>query len=164
MYFNNSGDSETIPFAWLSIADTILEHNSAYSQCQFYCSGTELTYGGAVYAGTALYSLTLQSVTMVNNSAHLGGALYVSGHYGINITNCDFQDNIGALHQSPDSSLCTLFTAPAQLVHGTETTSEWNVGTFGHLLHVQLQHDTCCVSVYTIPSGQQVKLLVPSQA
>lgn len=97
--FQNAHDGVTNADGQLLIADTVLEHNIASSGCAVNCSVTDLTYGGAIYAGSAVNSsLTLRGVTMINNTAHFGGALSVEGHYNVSITYCDFQDNIGDYH------------------------------------------------------------------
>lgn len=97
MYFGDQGDDTLIsPYGQLSIAGSILEHNVATSGCAVNCSDGNLTFGGAVYAGSALKSLTLHSLTMINNTAHYGGALAVWGHYDVSITDCEFHNNKGA--------------------------------------------------------------------
>lgn len=92
LYFN--ADNTTTNKV-LSLVDTIMEHNVASTGCVSNCSSYEVSYGGAVYAGLGLTSLTMKGLTMVNNSADFGGSVYVNGHYNVSITDCDFHLNSG---------------------------------------------------------------------
>ena len=68
----------------LTLANCTLRNNVASSS------------GGGIFAGSGLTSLTLEQLSVVNNSAYeSGGALQLVGNSDGNITNCGFHYNSG---------------------------------------------------------------------
>ena len=95
VYFNATRKQGTPKV--LMIVDCTLRNNVA------------VEWGGGIYAGAGLTSVTFNKLSVVNNSAGTsGGAIYLGGNPNVNITSCDFQFNSGT---DTDDTINNMFSS-----------------------------------------------------